>query len=221
MKRVPYLLLMLLPSWLKVVVLRFLGHEIGRDVRIGYSYLDIDTIVLKDGTRIGHLNYFKNLRGLTMLEGARIGGYCNWFTATAANDEGNPQFGTLQIGRGSNMTGRHYFDLQDGIVIGDETLIAGFGSVFLTHTYTPDRRNVNAPIRVGDRCYVGSRTIFLPGTAVGPCCFIGAGAVITKDFSSESGVLIAGNPARIKRQYPRDAWFFVADHSSFLPRQTH
>ena len=221
MKRIRCLALMLLPSSLKILVLRWLGHEIGRDVRIGYSYLDVESIVLENGVRIGHFNYFKNLRRLTMREGARIGGYCNWFTATAANDEGNPDFGCLEVGRGSNMTARHYFDLQAGIVIGDETLIAGFGSVFLTHTYTPDLRNVNAAIRIGSRCYVGSHVILLPGIAVGPCSFIGAGAVITKDFSAESGVLLAGNPARIKRKYSTDSWFFVADHSSFLPRRAH
>jgi acetyltransferase-like isoleucine patch superfamily enzyme len=218
MRRITFLVLMLLPSWLKVLVLRRLGHEIGADVRIGICYLDVRKIVLQDHVRIASFNYFKNLRQLTMLESARIGGCLNWFTAAAANDEGNPGFGRFELGRGSNITGRHFFDLADEVRIGNETLVAGFSSVCLTHTYTSERRNINRPIRIGDRCYVGSHVIFLPGSAVGDRNFVGAGSVVTKDLSAESGVLVAGNPARVRRRYPMSSWFFATDHSSFASR---
>src|SRR5438045_1573430 len=204
------------PSWLKIVLLRCLGHEVGNNVHIGMSYLDVRRIVLKDGVRIASFNYFKNLQELVMLEGARIGGWANWFTATAHNNDGNAGFGCLTIGKGSNITSRHHFDLQEKVTIGDQTLIAGFGSAFFTHSYSPTVRNVNRPIHIDEHCYVGSHSIFTPGSAVGPGTFVGAGSVVSRDLSYESAVLVAGNPAGVLKACEPALFFFNADHGSFL-----
>lgn len=54
-----------------------------------------------------------------------------------------------------------------------------------------------APVSIGDRCWVGARSILLKGVSLGSGCVVGAGAVVTKSFPPNS--LIAGNPAKLIR----------------------
>ncbi|MBW4616326.1 MAG: acyltransferase [Desmonostoc vinosum HA7617-LM4] len=213
-------LVALLPSWIKILVLRMMGHEIGKDVYIGMSILNIRKITLKDGARIQNLNYFKNLSHLTMMERSAISGWGNWFTASQANYQDNEDFGCLTIGERASITGRHYFDVQGRIVIGKGTLIGGFNSTFYTHTITADidTTNINKPIIIGERCYVGSHCIFLPGTAIGSFTFVGAGSVVTKNFLDKDYVLLAGNPAMVKKVYPKESKFFTEHFKKMLQK---
>lgn len=216
-RRLFLFVLALLPSAIKIWILRRRGHDIGNHVHIGCSYLDIKKIVLKDHACIGSFNYFKGLSKVTLMEYARIGGWGNWFTASAEDRRGNDGHGCLVIGRGSAMTNRHYFDIQDALIIGEQTFIAGFGSVFYTHGVSPSLGNFNRPIVIGDHGYLGSHCLFLPGARTGPYTFVGAGSVVTKDFSGVSHVLLAGNPAAPRKKYDVNAKYFTEDHTSFLP----
>lgn len=49
-------------------------------------------------------------------------------------------------------------------------------------------------IRVLDNCFIGTRSIILPGVTIGPNAVVGAGSVVTKDVPA--GMVHAGNPAR-------------------------
>jgi acetyltransferase-like isoleucine patch superfamily enzyme len=51
------------------------------------------------------------------------------------------------------------------------------------------------PVYIGDNCFIGWRSIIMPGVTIGSDCVIGAGAVVTKDIPS--GSIAAGNPARV------------------------
>lgn len=217
-RRLFLILLALLPSFVKVRLLRALGHDIGKNVHIGMSYLDIRRMDLRDGVRIGSFNYFNGLTELTVMEHARIGGWGNWFTASRRDDQGNPGHGRVFIGRGSAITNRHYVDVQELFVVGEQSFIGGFGSVFFTHGVSPPLGNFNRPVIIGDHCYLGSHCLLLPGAGIGSYSFVGAGAVVTKDFSDRSHVLLAGNPAAARKRYDADARFFTEDHTSFLPR---
>jgi len=57
------------------------------------------------------------------------------------------------------------------------------------------RRYSYAPIEIGDFVFVGAGTILMPGVKIGDNVIVGAGSVVTK--SIPSGVVVAGNPARI------------------------
>lgn len=49
-------------------------------------------------------------------------------------------------------------------------------------------------IIIKDNCFIGARTIILPGVTIGPNSIVGAGSVVTKDVLPN--MVYAGNPAR-------------------------
>lgn len=50
-------------------------------------------------------------------------------------------------------------------------------------------------IKIGNDCFIGTRSIILPGVTLGDRTIVGAGSVVTKSYP-EGNVIIAGNPAR-------------------------
>lgn len=56
-----------------------------------------------------------------------------------------------------------------------------------------------APVRIGDGCFLGIGSAIMPGVTLGRNCFVGANAVVTKSFGDYS--VIAGVPARLIRRY--------------------
>jgi acetyltransferase-like isoleucine patch superfamily enzyme len=80
-----------------------------------------------------------------------------------------------------------------GVHIGAETYVA-FEAAILTHDLT---RGLYLDTRIGRRCFIGARSIILPGIEIGDECVIGAGSVVTRSLPARS--LAAGNPARILR----------------------
>lgn len=80
-----------------------------------------------------------------------------------------------------------------GIHIGAHTYLA-FEARILTHDRT---RGLYLHTRIGQNCFIGGRSMVLPGIEIGDNCVIGAGSVVTK--SVPAGSLVAGNPARILR----------------------
>ena len=98
------------------------------------------------------------------------------------------------------------FDANDYslISIGKATTIST-EVVFLTHDYSISKglKLIDAElngrflksIHVGDNCFIGMRTILLPGTTIGNNVIIGAGSIVKGTFPDN--VVVAGNPARI------------------------
>lgn len=92
------------------------------------------------------------------------------------------------------------------ITIGDNTTIS-FDVVFCTHDgATRVLRNlainekekqtvIYNKIKVGNNCFIGCRSIIMPGVTIGDNCIIGAGSIVTKDIPSNS--VCAGQPCKI------------------------
>ena len=80
-----------------------------------------------------------------------------------------------------------------GIHVGKATFLA-FESRILTHDRT---RGLYLHTRIGANCFIGGRSLILPGIEIGDNCVVGAGSVVTKSVPPRS--LVAGNPARILR----------------------
>jgi len=78
-----------------------------------------------------------------------------------------------------------------GIHIGAGTYVA-FDAVIFSRD---GARGLYADTWIGRRCFIGARSIVLPGVRIGDECVVGAGSVVTKDAPARS--VVAGNPAQI------------------------
>jgi acetyltransferase-like isoleucine patch superfamily enzyme len=84
-----------------------------------------------------------------------------------------------------------------GLHIGARSYIA-FEAAILTHDMT---RGLRLDTRIGKHCFIGARSIILPGLAIGDESIVAAGSVVTKDVPPRS--IVAGNPAQIIRRNVR------------------
>jgi acetyltransferase-like isoleucine patch superfamily enzyme len=64
----------------------------------------------------------------------------------------------------------------------------------LSKLYPP----INSPVIIKDNCWIGAKSIILPGLTIGEFSVVAAGSVVTKDVPAYS--LVAGVPAVIKRK---------------------
>ncbi|MCM2476285.1 acyltransferase [Rhizobium sp. CG5] len=78
-----------------------------------------------------------------------------------------------------------------GVHVAEKTYVA-FDAAILTHDRT---RGIYKHTRIGKNCFIGARSIIMPGITIGDECIVGSGAVVTKDVPSRS--IVAGNPATI------------------------
>lgn len=85
------------------------------------------------------------------------------------------------------------FDLTypPGVHVGAHSYVA-FEARILTHDRT---RGLYVPTRIGKNCFIGGRSMILPGVEIGDACVVGAGSVVTKSVPPNS--IVAGNPAKI------------------------
>lgn len=56
-------------------------------------------------------------------------------------------------------------------------------------------RSLKAETHIGSYCFIGARSIIMPGVKIGDQVIIGSGSVVTKDIPSNS--IAVGNPARV------------------------
>jgi acetyltransferase-like isoleucine patch superfamily enzyme len=82
-----------------------------------------------------------------------------------------------------------------GIHIGAHSFLTN-DVVVLTHDHSTSRWRLHT--RIGERCFIGMKSIILPGITIGNDVIVGAGSVVTKDVPSNC--LVAGNPAKLIRK---------------------
>lgn len=108
--------------------------------------------------------------------------------------------GRLVLGHGTNVNG-----LGTKILVAEDVTI-GSGCTFSWdvqvldndfHTMTVGGRQQpsSAPVRIGDRVWLGTRAVVLKGVTIGDGAVVAAGAVVTKDVPAHA--IVAGVPARV------------------------
>ncbi len=109
-------------------------------------------------------------------------------------------FGNISIGRNVErsfaLSGSCYIQGLNGIEIDDDTIFApGIRIISANHSKTNLHKwEKEGSIIIGKNCWLGANAIILPGVRLGNNVIVGAGAVVTHDFPSNS--IIVGNPGR-------------------------
>lgn len=196
----------------RVVLNRFWGYDIRPGAKIGFSYIYPKHLVMENGATIGHLNVAIHLELIYMEKDCTI---CqrNWITGFPLNDKTKFQRFPdrkpyLIMKKDSAITKQHLVDCTDVVTIGELTVIAGYGTQILSHSTSLKYNDGGcAPITIGHHCFIGTRSIILPGSQLPDCSVLGAGAVLNKRFKDEFA-LYAGVPARfIKKEDETNAFF--------------
>lgn len=187
------------PSSLKVVVLRLLGHSVGDDVKIGFSYLDIKSLDLKAGARIGNGNVFKGMQKISMGENASIGRFniftCNKYYLISFSENA----GRLYMDDRAVVTMRHYFDMQHSVTLGHDSLVAGIQSIFFTHQKGFTELDEAKPIVLGSKVYLGAACKVLPGAEIANHIIIGAGSVVSGLLDEEYSLYASPKAVLVKK----------------------
>jgi carbonic anhydrase/acetyltransferase-like protein (isoleucine patch superfamily) len=200
MKKLVVLLGMLLPWPLKRrLYTAVLGYRLDPTASIGLSFVAPGALELAAGARIGHLTVVKGV-ALVRLGTRSVIGNMNWITGFPPGPSRHfaqvtgrrPQ---LVLGDEAAVTHRHIIDCTDSVEIGAFTTFAGFRSQILTHSIDlAAGRQHCAPVRIGERCFVGTACVILPGAELPERSVLAAGAVLARAFR-EPG-LHGGVPAK-------------------------
>jgi len=128
----------------------------------------------------------------------------------------------LKMGRDVRIVGRPDFGNEPYLItIGDHVTVSTHVE-FVTHdgaTWVfrdqPEYLGLQrfGPIEIGDNCFIGTRSVILPGVRIGDNCVVGAGSVVTR--SVPANTVVAGAPARtictydeyVQRTAPRCRYF--------------
>ena len=176
-------------SALKVMLLRNLfGYTIGKNVKIGKSVINCKKVTIGDNVLIAHNNVI-NCNELIIGFGTAI--------HSGNTIQGSANF---SIGNNSRIINNHFFDLWNSIQIGNNSWVAGKNSQFWTHGSIHTKNNQkDLSIRVGDNVYIGSSSLFAPGSKVSSVKLVGLGGVVSGVFD-EKETIIAGNPAKVVKR---------------------
>lgn len=210
-KKIFLLLTVFFPQPLKLFFYRkFFGWKIGKLVSIGFSYIDSQQVKIGDNTRIGHFNVIRNIKQLEIGEKCYIANFNEFF--------GNVRQDTLWkrkllIGNNVLIMSHHFIDVVGSITINNNTTVGGRDSHFWTHSLINEKQILNlqaTDIEIGENSYIGARATLI-GCKIPKNSIVGAGSVVNKSFSEDSNysLLIAGNPATIKKRYEIDSFEVV------------
>jgi carbonic anhydrase/acetyltransferase-like protein (isoleucine patch superfamily) len=202
------LIIAFFPSPIKIWIFRRMGWHIGHKCYIGFSIVHANQVTLGNNVYIGHLNVIWRLQTLAMGSGSRIN-FKNWITGAHK--------GTFRLGKNSAVSGRHFLEASAEIIVGDNSIIAGRESQFFSHGISPGCLDDKRPIQIGDWCYIGSVSRFVPGAKVPSYCFVGMGSVVTKAHEEEC-MLLAGVPAKPRKKLNKKDAFF---NRPFFPHAHH
>ena len=103
----------------------------------------------------------------------------------------------IDIADGVTIGPKVLLDGRKGLSIGQGTVIAYEAIIWtLNHDYNDVKFcTKGAPVKIGDHCWICSRSIILPGITIGDGAVVASGAVVTKDVPSYA--IVGGVPARI------------------------
>ena len=177
-------------SLVKKAIFKHYGAHIGKNVFFGPGSIvlsnDFKNITIGDNSFVGP-GVMMSVNHLVIGPDSTIGYQCLF-----VGDY-------LNIGSGCNISNRSFIEssyapvtLGNSVTIGASAIISSHDGAY-TQTFGHEMKKKAIHIKNG--AFIGNSAILLPGIEIGEQAIVGAGAVVTK--SVESGVVVAGVPARI------------------------
>lgn len=126
---------------------------------------------------------------------------------------GNPKvigdYKNICVHKNTEIERECLFIAKDRIEIGENSTLA-YGVTILTGADPNGPHNklsklyppIKAPVTIGNDCWIGANATILPGVTIGNMVVVAAGSIVTKDIPSN--VMVAGNPAVIKKYFKYD-----------------
>jgi acetyltransferase-like isoleucine patch superfamily enzyme len=120
--------------------------------------------------------------------------------------------GGVTVGERSVIGDRCTVDGRGGVRIGSDTNISGGTSIFSAghDVRSPIFAGVTAAVTIGDRCWIASRALILPGTTVGEGAVLAGGTVVRGTL--QEWTVYAGNPGEPVAQRPHDAQIVLEEY---------
>ncbi len=205
----------LLPSWLKKIVYRFKGYQIGEGVSIGFGSVIIGKEVsVGDNTSIGFLTIIRG-RKLTIGSHVQIGATTFLNVPVIEIGDGskiNEQvfIGGLQfpdskfiMGRNCQIMQMSFINPARSITIGDDTGIGGHSLIFGHTSWLSQLEGYEVnfeDIEIGNSVSLAWRVFVLPGAKIGDGSVVGANSLVHREIPPKS--LAIGFPARVVGKAP-------------------
>lgn len=207
------ILLIPLPSLLKVMVLRMLGNKVAWSSKIGYSlinlrtkltigehaqiknfnYIDCKSFSMENNSVVRNFNYFNGIFIVELRSCCSIGSFNKFFRGPREIVRGVSK---IAFNKGTSVTNRHSFDLTRSISIGEMCSIGGLGSQFWTHGFfhrqDRTRFRVDGKILIGNNVYISSSCMILPNVHIGDDISVGSGSVVSKNISDKGMYVSSG-----------------------------
>ena len=99
----------------------------------------------------------------------------------------------LTIGKDSMIAGTELIDEPYAVIIGDNTLIGGYTMIY---THLSFKKMINKKIRIGNNCFIGNKSVLLPGAIIEDDVIVKPGSVVIEDQVLKKGGTYQGNPAK-------------------------
>jgi acetyltransferase-like isoleucine patch superfamily enzyme len=124
--------------------------------------------------------------------------------------------GGVTVGENTNINTGVVLDGRGGLQIGAKVNISP-EALILTAEHdarSPDFGGVRSAVVIGDRAWISTRAMVLPGSRVGEGAVVAAGAVVRGEVEPWS--IVAGNPARKVGERPTDAQSSMSPYRRWL-----
>jgi len=115
--------------------------------------------------------------------------------------------GTLSVGRSFFMSSASAIVAQRHVSIGDDVLISWDvlimdGDGHRIYDANGKQRNSPMPVMIGNKVWVGCRTLILKGVHIADGVVVAAASTVSKSITASDSI-VAGNPAKVVREHVR------------------
>lgn len=195
MKRFIVLISFLLPSTIRISLLRFAGFDIARDARLKpFSIILADHIVMEKNTSIDSFTVIAGLKSLILKKSSAV----SRFTYISGKNE-------LILGERSLIGSRCIINLGSGdVIFGEYSVLAPRSTIYTHGTFLPVTHGYsgkNKGVQIGSYTWIMQSTSIGPGVKIGSKSIILPGSTIVKGI--QDNVVVYDTPVD-RKSFPAD-----------------